>query len=173
MSIRVVEPTCTECGAPLTDPASRAFRLGPECRKGMTTEQLREAMQRAAAADDPFRVPEERAPSVTALVNNHNARAAAAGDVKVCERHGTELGKCKSCARAHVIQTAAELIVEDILATTFEERRAERLRILLVRYAYVTPWRPAERPRKPQKPKTPPQDRPPRTAPPTGQMELS
>lgn len=172
MSIRVVDPTCTECGKPLTDAASRAFRIGPECRKGMTTQELRAAMARAAAADDPFRIPDPRPASVQARVNNHNAHAAASSSVRLCARHEGELGKCALCKWEADPENAAAMVLREVRSWTFADRRAERFRVVSARYAHVTPWRAPERPRLARRPPTPPRERPVRPARPTGQMEL-
>lgn len=171
MSIRVVDPTCVRCGKPLTDPASRAFRIGPECRKGMNAVQLRDAMARAAEADDPFRIPAERAPSVQARINNHNARAVARPDgVQLCH-HENVVGRCADCRREADPWRAAERIAREVCAWSFADRRAERIRLVSARYAHVASWTPPPRPAKPVKPARPTKPKR-RAAHPTGQMEL-
>ncbi|MUN41465.1 DUF6011 domain-containing protein [Actinomadura litoris] len=173
MSIRVVDPTCTECGKPLTDPASRAFRIGPECRKGMTTAQLRDAMARAQEADNPFRIPEERPASIQARVNNHNARAMTEPDgVQLCH-HENVVGRCADCRREADPWRAAEMILRQVRAQPYAERRAERIAVQVARRDAGIPApaaRPAPRPslRRAAEPKKPKRA----TAHPTGQLEL-
>lgn len=167
------EGGCRACLRAIVNPEFRLRQVCPDCWQILTPAERTAAMKLEAAARDPFRIPAERAPSPTARVNHRNARAALRGDVQVCERHGGELGKCPLCKWEAAPENASKLILREVLSWTFEQRRAERARVLAARYAYVTPWRPAERPQRPQKPKTPPQDRPRRTAPPTGQLELS
>jgi hypothetical protein len=145
VSIRVVDPTCTECGRLLTDAASRAFRIGPECRKDMTTQQLRAAMLRAKQADDPFRIPEQRPASVQARINNHNARAAAdPAALQLC-RHENRAGACADCKREANPWLAAERILGEVRTETHAERRAARIAMQAARVAAGLPA-PAEPP---------------------------
>ena len=172
MSIRVVDPTCTECGKPLTDPASRAFRIGPECRKGMTTRQLREAMARAAQADDPFRIPEPRPASIQARLNNRNARASVEPDaVQLC-RHEQVAGRCGACRREADPHRAAERILAEVCSSPHTERRAERARVLAARYAHIPEWTRPEWLRKDGTQHGRRQAPPPAAPPQIGQMEL-
>ncbi|GAA4225988.1 hypothetical protein GCM10022254_09390 [Actinomadura meridiana] len=155
MSIRVVDPTCVRCGKPLTDPASKALLVGPECRKGMNAVQLRDAAARAAERDDPFRIPAERAPSVQARVNNHNAREVARPDgVQLCH-HENRAGACPDCRREADPWRASEVILREVRGWTFTARRAERLRVLFDRYAHAAPWIGHQRARTPRTPPTP------------------
>lgn len=162
MSIRVVDPTCSECERP----------IGPECRKGMTAAQLRDAMTRAAERDDPFRIPEERPASTQARVNNHNARAMADPDaVQLC-RHENRVGACGDCRREADPWRAAERILREVRAESYPVQRAELVRVVSARWAHITPWTPPVRPPAARTAATPPRDRQRRHARPTGQLEL-
>lgn len=134
MSIRVVDPTCVKCHKPLTDPLSRALKLGPECRKGMSAVQLRDAMQRAAERDDPFRIPEERPASLEAQINNRNARAAADPEaVQLCVRHENPVGKCPQCKWEADPDNASVRILRELCGWSFADRRAERIAVQTAR----------------------------------------
>lgn len=189
MSIRVVDPTCVKCHKPLTDPLSRALKLGPECRKGMSAVQLRDAMARAAERDDPFRIPEERPASLEARVNNQRARLAVApliedtteaedsadveprSGLKVCPRHGSLANNCPECRWENEHKNASVRILREVLASPLEARRAERIAVQTARRQRGIPApasRPAPRPslRRPAARRTVP------AAPTTQQLEL-
>ena len=116
---------CRVCGRQLTDATSRAFGIGPECRRGMTAEQLRAALLDRARQDDPFRIPGDRPPSPVARRNNAIARAiiaqARAPESARCHHGGTP-GACPECRREADPTRAAERIIREIRA----ERRAAR-----------------------------------------------
>jgi hypothetical protein len=133
MTLHMVDPTCRNCGRPLTDPASRAFRYGPECRKGMTPKQLDAALRQALAERDPAYVPPERPPSAEARWNNAAARAAAAplqpapapaartpfaspGAQLCAGGHGGIEGACAQCRRENDPNQAAARIIAEIKA---------------------------------------------------------
>jgi len=134
--------TCRECGRDLTDPVSLRYRTGPDCRQGMTGEQLRAAMELTRAERQPGYVPPAKAPTLTAVATNRQARAvveqATAPDV--CADHGGLVGRCAGCR--HEEADISARIVKLIRAQTHEQRRAERVAILARRYARVAPWRP-------------------------------
>ncbi len=149
MSIdRIGNRTCRLCGRPLTDATSRAFRIGPECRKGLTPEQLRASLQVAKQEADPFHVPEPRPASMQARINNHNARAAVTPEaVQLC-RHENRAGACPDCRREADPHRAAERILCDVMGQSHAERRAERIAAQQGRYAgRVIAERPAPKPR--------------------------
>lgn len=172
MSIRTVDPNCRYCHKPLRGSLSKLRRVGPDCWSKLTAAEKAKALDLAEAERDPFRIPAERAPSVQARVNNHNARAAAQPDgVQLCH-HENRAGACPACRRERDPWRAAEMILRAVRAEPFAERRVERARVLAARYAHVTPWRAPERAAAPRTRPTPTPRRPARSTRPTGQLEL-
>jgi hypothetical protein len=109
--------TCRECGLELTDPVSRAFRLGSEHRKGKTPKQLDEALRLTLAEKDPGYIPPERPTSTQARWNNHTARAAATAPAadQLCDGgHGGIKGACPQCRAENDPNQAAARIIREI-----------------------------------------------------------
>lgn len=121
--------TCRVCGRPLVDATSRAFRIGPECRKGMTPDQLRASLQVAKREADPFYIPPDQPLSARAQHTNDRARqvvAEAAAPVAGRCRHDGIPGACPLCRQeADPTQCAARII---------REIQAERLAARDARY---------------------------------------
>lgn len=125
---------CRECGRDLTDPMSLRYRVGPDCRREMTGEQLAAALKLTRAESEPGYIPPDRRPTVDALLTNRAARAvvAQAAEPIVCDAHGGLLGQCPLCTyeAAHPAARIIRLVKADGLAA----RRAERIRVLTRRY---------------------------------------
>lgn len=92
--------TCRECGRELKDRASLLiWRVGSDCRKRMSEQQLAEAMRLTREENQPGHVPAEKPASIDARLTNAEARrtveAAEAKDT--CQRHGGLVGECAQC----------------------------------------------------------------------------
>lgn len=179
MSIRTVEPVCQFCKRPLKDIASRYRLVGSDCWSKLSAAEQAEALEWARAERDPFRIPAEAAPSAQALLNRINARRAAAGEGQLCHHEGIA-GKCLQCDWEAEPDNASVRVLREVCGDgtrrhpgwSFEERRAERVRVVSARWAHITPWTPPVRPPVPRTAATPPRDRKRRHARPTGQLEL-
>lgn len=106
----VLSTHCRECGKDLTDPLSRRYGIGPDCRAAMTAGQLADAIRR----NQPGYIPRDEPPSPQALANN--ARALAQADVATCKPHGGVLGQCAQCRRDNDPAHAADRIIALIQA---------------------------------------------------------
>lgn len=108
---------CRECGRPLTDATSRAFRIGPECRKGMTPGQLRASLQVAKEEAAPGYIPPDRPASPEGRHNNAQARAvietASTPQRATCD-HGGMPGACPTCRYEADPRNAAARIIREI-----------------------------------------------------------
>jgi hypothetical protein len=131
---RLQSRTCRECGRDLTDGLSLRYRTGPDCRKTMTGEQLRAAMDLTKAENVPGYIPPDRPASVTAR-QNHAAVQAAAEPPPTCAAHGGILGQCPLCR--HEQTNPAARIIREIKALGHDGRRAERVRVLTARYGVL------------------------------------
>jgi len=124
---RIQDNRCRLCDRPLTDPASRVFRIGSECRKGMTPAQLRAAIKQAAEEADPGYIPPARPATGEALATNADARTvaeqASAPARNACV-HGGMRGACPMCRREEDPTRAAERIITKILAERMTARQA-------------------------------------------------
>jgi hypothetical protein len=148
MSIRTREPVCQFCKRPLKDIASRYRLVGSDCWAQLSAAEQAEALERAKAQRDPFHIPAETAPSVRALLNNINARRAAAGEDQLCH-HENVAGKCPDCRWEADPDNASVRILREVLASPLEARRAERIAVQTARRARGIPApasRPAPRP---------------------------
>jgi hypothetical protein len=131
MSInRLMSRTCRECGRELTDAVSRRFRTGPDCRKGMTGEQLRAAADLTKEEAKPGYIPPTRQLTIDARMTNAAARRTVqqATTPEVCE-HGSLPGRCPMCRRPNDTAHAAAMLAESVarvIARVRAERRAAR-----------------------------------------------
>lgn len=107
---------CRVCGRTLTDRTSRMFRIGPECRTGLSDAQLAAALRAAKAEAAPGYIPQARPPSAEAISNNADARtkAAAPAPDRTCQRHGGIEGACPLCRRENDPNQAAARIIHDV-----------------------------------------------------------
>lgn len=132
MSItRLAARTCRICGKELTDAVSRRFRVGPDCRKTMTGEQLRAAAALTKAEADPGYIPPTKAATAQALHTNAAARqtVAQAEAPKVCEPHGGLIDQCPLCRRPTTAAQAAEMLADQVaryIRQVHVQRRAAR-----------------------------------------------
>lgn len=132
MSInRLMARTCRSCGRELTDAVSRRFRVGPDCRKGMTGEQLRAAADLTKEEAKPGYIPPTRQLTIEARMTNAIARRTAeqAAAPQVCEAHGGLIGKCPMCRTPNDAAHAAVMLAEAVarvIAKVRDERRAAR-----------------------------------------------
>jgi len=126
--------TCRECGRDLTDPVSLRYRIGPDCRQGMTPEQLLAALKLTKAEADPGYIPPTRPPSAQARHNHAAVQAVVqqADAPPTCQAHGGILGQCPLCR--HEQANPAARIIREIRALGHDARRAERVRVLTARY---------------------------------------
>jgi hypothetical protein len=118
--------SCSECGKELTDPLSRRYSIGPDCRADMTPEQLADALRR----NQPGYVPKAKPASAKARRTNAAARQAAEppkeADLCGCGS-GAIAGRCPPCNRAErdpmgVLADGVARIIDRIRV----ERTAER-----------------------------------------------
>jgi hypothetical protein len=153
--------TCRDCGRGLTDGISLRYRLGSDCRKDKTDEELRAALEQTRAERDPAYIPPAKAPTATAHQTNAAARAVAdqAQRPDICPDHGGIVEACAGCRHEQAYPAAR--IIALVQAQSHDERRAERVAALTRRYAHIAPWRPDPtlRPRR-------------RTTAPTGPVQL-
>lgn len=153
---------CRFCRQPLTDADSLRYRLGPDCRDGMTDEQLHAYAEQTKAERQPGYIPPQKPPSIDAQLNHREVQAIIqqAATPDICPDHGGIADRCAACRWE--AEHPADRIIAEIRALTHEERRAIRVQVLRARYANVTPWR---------RPPAPPRPRRQQPAGPT-QMEL-
>ncbi len=133
---RLDQTRCRDCGQPLTDRTSRLFRLGPDCRTGRTDQELADALRLTMEESQPGYIPPQRPPTAQARAN-HAAVAAIVDQATaptLCVHDGI-VGKCPDCV--YEAKYPAARIVREIRALTFQERRAERIRVLTVRYGVL------------------------------------
>lgn len=127
---RLMTRTCRSCGQPLTDAVSRRFRLGPDCRRGMTGQQLRAAADLTREEAKPGYIPPTKAATIDARMTNAAARrtVAQANTPDVCE-HDSLPDRCPTCRRptdgAHASALLAEAVTR-FIAQIRAERRAAR-----------------------------------------------
>lgn len=116
--------TCRDCGRDLTDAMSRRIGIGPDCRKGMTGQQIRDAIALTAEMAKPGYIPPDRGASFEAKLTNAEARATveAAQARAVCTRHGGLLGACAMCRQEEDPAFGVQRLIAEIRA----ERRAAR-----------------------------------------------
>lgn len=127
--------TCRECGRPIKDGTSKLFRTGPCCRKGMSPDQLLQAMELTRAESQPGRIPAQRAASVAARHTNAVARQTVEAAVRPdrCEHDGiAEL--CPMCRRDAAPTLASTRILTSIRQQTFGERREQLLAVSARRF---------------------------------------
>ncbi|MBO0819325.1 MAG: hypothetical protein J2P26_00590 [Nocardiopsaceae bacterium] len=117
----VTSTACRLCGTELTDPLSRRYGIGPDCRADLTPEQLADAIR----ANQPGHIPKAPPPSPAARV--HRANAEQARNVATCDRHGGVLGRCPQCAREADPARSAERIIADIRGMPAAERRVQQI----------------------------------------------
>lgn len=116
---------CRECGRPLHDRISKLFRVGSDCRKGMTNEQLRAAMAQTRAEAAPGYIPPTRPASPRAQRTNAVARAVieqAQQPARATCVHGGMPGACPDCRYEADPANAAARIIREIQT----ERRTAR-----------------------------------------------
>lgn len=119
--------SCRECGRPLSDATSRAFRIGPECRRGLSPEQLHAALRQAVAEADPGYIPPQRPASVRARRTSATARAIvaeASAPARVTCDHGGLPGRCPMCRREADPEQAADRIIAEVQADRRDARAA-------------------------------------------------
>lgn len=170
----VVSTRCSRCGAELRDRTSRLIGIGPECRKTMTTAQLRAAMARNTPGHIPTAAP--RPASATARRNHTELQRVTAPtpQTKRCV-HEDDPRSCALCRRDNDPWRAAERIITERQRLTRDERldaeRAAALRLL--RRAYTPPAPPPPAPPRPAPAAPAVRDARPTPAPaPAGQGEL-
>lgn len=129
--------TCRECGRELTDRVSRMYRVGPDCRREMSGEQLAAALKQTKAEAQPGYIPPARKPSIDAQLTNRAARAVAAQAEApiVCDAHGGVLGQCPLCIAE--AKAPAARIIRLVKADGLAARRAERVAVLTRRYGGI------------------------------------
>jgi uncharacterized protein DUF6011 len=119
--------TCRLCGRPLTDATSRAFRIGPECRRDMTPDQLRASLQVAKEEAAPGYIPPDRPASPQARHNNAQARAVvetASTPQRATCVHGGMPGACPTCRYEADPNNAAARIIREIQGERIAARDA-------------------------------------------------
>lgn len=121
---RLATHTCRNCGKPLTDAVSRRFRIGPDCRKGMTGDQLRTAADLTKEEAKPGYIPPTRHATTEARMTNAAARHVVqqATTPGTCKPHGGLIGQCPLCKRDGDPTQIADRVIREIQA----ERRAAR-----------------------------------------------
>lgn len=119
--------SCRMCKRPLRDRTSRLFGVGPDCRRGMTDAQLRDALALTKAEADPAYIPPERPPSPQARHNNATARAvierAVRPETATCHHDGIP-GRCPQCRAEADPWRAARRIIGEIKAARLAVRDA-------------------------------------------------
>lgn len=164
--------TCRACGKPISTAEALAYRLGSQCRRDATPEELEQHRKLTLQEADPLFVPPPRGPSRQARVNNRNAVAVARGEAQLCARHQNPVGRCAMCRLEDDHNRAAERILREVRRQTRDERRIERVAAQEGRYERLVIARRA-RPQPPAKPQEPKQRKPRRPKPqpkPPGQM---
>jgi hypothetical protein len=121
---------CRNCGRALSDRLSLRYRLGSDCRSGMTGEQLREALALTARERDlvreqaqPGYIPPARPASIAARATNAEARQVAAGR-PLCAEHGGLLGACAQCRAEADPAYGVRRVIREIRAERSADRNA-------------------------------------------------
>jgi hypothetical protein len=116
----VLSTRCRRCHTELTDQFSRRLGYGPCCRKGMSTEELADALR----ANQPGYIPKARPASTTARRNHAEVErvTAPAPAEKLCE-HENRPAACPLCRRNNDPARCAERVI----ALRQRMPRAERL----------------------------------------------
>lgn len=135
----VLSTRCRQCGKDLTDPLSRRYGIGPDCRRTMTPGQLADALR----ANQPGYIPRAQPPrpaSVQARIHRADALAAADQIVECGCGSGALVGRCPEC-RAEQADPAGVLAKR--VARVIERVRAQRT---AERDARLAEWRAAHQP---------------------------
>lgn len=116
----VISTCCSICGKDLTDPLSRRYGIGPDCRARMTAEQLTDAIRR----NQPGYIPKARPASPQAHRNHAELQRVTAPTPaeKLCE-HENRPAACPLCRRDNDPARCAERVI----ALRQRMPRAERL----------------------------------------------
>jgi len=130
----VISTHCRICRKDLTDPLSRRYGIGLECRKGMTAEQLTDAIRR----NQPGYVP-KATPPVSAQANRNHAEVQRVTAPVVAEKlcsHDARPASCPLCRREADPWRCAKRIIALRQQMTRDERldteRAAARRLLSV-----------------------------------------
>lgn len=117
----VLSTRCSECRANLTDPLSRRYGIGPECRKTMTAAELADALRR----NRPGHIPAARPTSAEAR-RNHAEIVRVTETPTAAKRcvHEAIPASCALCRRDNDPNRAAERIIALIQARREVERDA-------------------------------------------------
>jgi hypothetical protein len=117
----VVSTRCSECHAGLTDPLSRRYGIGPDCRKTMTPAELADALRR----NQPGYIPAARPASLEAR-RNHAEVARVTAPTPKAKRcvHEAIPASCALCRRDNDPYRAAERIIALVKAQREAEREA-------------------------------------------------
>jgi hypothetical protein len=117
---------CRDCGRPLTDGVSRRFGIGPDCRSGMSGEELRTAAALVKEMAQPGYIPPAKPVSMEARWTNADARATveAAAARNVCERHGGLAGACPLCRQEEDPAYGVARVIAEIQAERLAARDA-------------------------------------------------
>lgn len=148
--------TCRVCGRELKDKASLLiWRVGSECRKGMSEAELAEAMRLTREESQPGYIPPAKPASAAAALTNAEARAVveAAEARETCARHGGLPGECAQCRAEEDPAWGVQRIIKAIQE---ERRRGVPQRPLrpwpLPYRRYVQEAAPRRRPHRPDPP---------------------
>jgi hypothetical protein len=117
----VLSTRCRDCGKDLTDPLSRRYGIGPDCRSTMTPQQLADALRR----NQPGYIPKARPASLEAR-RNHAEVARATESPTTAKRcvHEAIPASCALCRRDNDPYKAAERIIALVKAQREAERAA-------------------------------------------------
>jgi Family of unknown function (DUF6011) len=104
----VLSTCCSVCGKDLTDPLSRRYGIGPDCRRDLSPAQLADALR----ANQPGYIPRARPASATAHRNHAEIERVTANVVadKQCE-HGDRPAACPLCRRDNDPARCAERVI--------------------------------------------------------------
>lgn len=122
----IISTRCSECGKDLTDPISRRYGIGPDCRAKLTDAELADALRR----NQPGYVPAVRPATPTARATNAQARQAAQApteeDLCPCGS-GSLKNRCPPCLeQQNDPMGALAKGVARIIERIRDQRRAER-----------------------------------------------
>jgi hypothetical protein len=116
----VLSTRCSVCRKDLTDPLSRRYGIGPDCRAEMTAEQLADAIRR----NQPGYIPRAPQPVSSQARRNHaeiQRVTAPVVEAKRCDHDGIA-GACPQCRHEADPWHCADRIIALVQARREEER---------------------------------------------------
>jgi hypothetical protein len=116
----VLSTRCSVCRKDLTDPLSRRYGIGPDCRAQMTPEQLADAIRR----NQPGYIPKAAPPVSSQARRNHTEIQRVTAPVVAAKRcrHDGIAGACPRCRHEADPWHCAERIIAIVQAQREEER---------------------------------------------------